>query len=159
MFHLEMTGDWNKAGLYLRNLAVRLYPEFSMKFYESGEFVLEKMKGHIFNQDLGWTPLSPHTIELKNGDSTILIETGQLANGLTVRRVKSSAYGDTLFIGASPWKKHHSGLGLDELMIMHEYGTSNMPARPLIRPTIEEVENELRSMWSKEFENIIREGL
>lgn len=157
---LQMTGDWNKAGLYLKNLAVRLCPEFAVKFYDSGEFVLEKMKNHITSQDLGWVPLSPHTIKLKNGDSTIMIETGTLLNGLTVRRVKSSTSGDTLFVGASPWKRHApSGLGLDELMVYLEYGTSNMPARPLIRPTIEEVTEQLHSMWSKDFESIIKEGV
>ena len=87
----------NRAGIHLRNIAVKLKPAFEAKFYEDGQMVLEKMKGHIYSQDLGWTPLADHTVELKGGDTTIMIETGQLANGLEVRRIKSSATGSTIF--------------------------------------------------------------
>ena len=99
---LEMTGDWNRAGLYMRNLAVKLKPAFEAQLWEDGQMVLEKMRGHIDSQDLSWTPLAERTIELKGGDDTIYVETGALKNGLTVRRIKSSARGSTIFIGASP---------------------------------------------------------
>ena len=72
---LKMTGDWNKAGIHLQNLAVKLKPAFQAQFDEDGEFVLEKMRGHIDSQDLSWTPLSERTIELKGGDTAIYVET------------------------------------------------------------------------------------
>ena len=100
---LTLTGDWNRAGVYMRNLAVKLKPAFEAQLWEDGQFVLEKMKGHIDSQDLDWTPLSDRTIELKGGDTTIYVETGALKNGLVVRRIKSSARGSTIFVGASPW--------------------------------------------------------
>lgn len=155
MLKLEMTGDWNKAGLHLRNIAVKLKPAFEAKFYEDGQMVLEKMKGHVYAQDLGWTPLSEHTVELKGGDTTILIETGQLVNGLTVRRIKSAVSGSTIFVGASPWKSHEGGMKMSELMIWLEYGTDKMPARPLIRPTIEEVRDLLQKSWAELFKDIV----
>lgn len=144
---LQLTGDWNRAGLHMHNIAARLRPEFEALMLSDGQFVLEKMRGHIDSQDLGWTPLTEHTIELKGGNSTILVETGALRDGLIVRRVKSSASGLTLFIGASPWKSHPSGMSMSQLMIWIEGGTSRMPPRPLIKPTIDEVKDILQSHW------------
>ena len=70
---LTLTGDWNKAGVYMKSLAVRLFPAFETQITEDGDFVLQKMQSHIDSQDLSWTPLSQRTIELKGGDDTIMI--------------------------------------------------------------------------------------
>ena len=153
---LEMTGDWNRAGLYMRNLAVKLKPAFEAQLWEDGQMVLEKMRGHIDSQDLSWTPLAERTVELKGGDDTIYVETGALKNGLTVRRIKSSARGSTIFIGASPWKRHEGGLKMSDLMIWLEYGTDKIPPRPLVRPTIEEVEDIIKSHWKELFQELVK---
>lgn len=156
-FTLEMTGDWNRAGLYLRNLAVKLRPAFEGKLYEDGQLVLEKMRGHIDNQDLNWTPLSKRTIALKGGSEVIYIETGKLRDGLTVRRIKSTVKGSTLFIGASPWKKH-GDIKMSDLMIWLEYGTDKIPPRPLVQPTIDEVKELLKNHWAELMKELLREG-
>ena len=153
---LEMTGDWNRAGLYMRNLAVKLKPAFEAQLWEDGQMVLEKMRGHIDSQDLSWTPLAERTIEFKGGDDTIYVETGALKNGLTVRRIKSSARGSTIFIGASPWKRHEGGMKMSDLMIWLEYGTDKIPPRPLVRPTIEEVEDIIKSHWKELFQELVK---
>lgn len=153
---LEMTGDWNRAGLYMRNLAVKLKPAFEAQLWEDGQMVLEKMRGHIDSQDLSWTPLAERTVELKGGDDTIYVETGALKNGLTVRRIKSSARGSTIFIGASPWKRHEGGMKMSDLMIWLEYGTDKIPPRPLVRPTIEEVEDIIKSHWKELFKELVK---
>lgn len=153
---LEMTGDWNRAGLYMRNLAVKLKPAFEAQLWEDGQMVLEKMRGHIDSQDLSWTPLAERTVELKGGDDTIYVETGALKNGLTVRRIKSSAKGSTIFIGASPWKRHEGGMKMSDLMIWLEYGTDKIPPRPLVRPTIEEVEDIIKSHWKELFQELVK---
>ena len=153
---LEMTGDWNRAGLYMRNLAVKLEPAFEAQLWEDGQMVLEKMRGHIDSQDLSWTPLAESTVELKGGDDTIYVETGALKNGLTVRRIKSSARGSTIFIGASPWKRHEGGMKMSDLMIWLEYGTDKIPPRPLVRPTIEEVEDIIKSHWKELFQELVK---
>ena len=153
---LTLTGDWNRAGVYMRNLAVKLKPAFEAQLWEDGQFVLEKMKGHIDSQDLDWTPLSDRTIELKGGDTTIYVETGALKNGLVVRRIKSSARGSTIFVGASPWKRHEGGMKMSELMIWLEYGTDKIPPRPLVRPTIEEVEDIIKSHWKELFQELVK---
>lgn len=152
----KLTGDWNKAGVYLRNLAVKLKPAFEAQLLEDGNFVLEKMKDHIDNQDLSWTPLAERTVELKGGDTTIYVETGALKDGLTVRRVKSSVKGSTFFIGASPWKRHEGGMKMSELMIWLEYGTDKIPPRPLVQPTIEEVEKILKDNWKELMKDLLK---
>lgn len=152
-----MTGDWNRAGLHLRNLAVQLNPAFQAQFEEDGKFVLETMQSHIDRQDLNWTPLSSHTIELKGGDDTIYIETGELRNGLSVRRIKSSVKGSTIFVGASPWKRHApSGAKLSDLLIWLEYGTDKIPPRPLVQPTIDEVKDILQKHWKDLFQDLVK---
>lgn len=156
-FKLKMTGDWKKAGIYLKNLAVKLRPAFELLFYEDGEFILKEIRGHIDKQDLNWKPLAERTVELKGGDDTIYIETGELYNGLSVRRIKSTTKGTTLFIGASPWKKHkESGLKLNDLMIWLEYGTDKMVARPLIQPTYEEVQEILKKHWKDLMKELVK---
>ena len=154
---LTLTGDWNRAGVYMRNLAVKLKPAFEAQLWEDGQFVLEKMKGHIDSQDLDWTPLSDRTIELKGGDTTIYVETGALKNGLVVRRIKSYARGSKIFVGASTWKRHEGGRKMSELMIWLEYGTDKIPPRPLVEPTIEEVEDILKDHWKDLMKELIKE--
>lgn len=155
-FNLTLTGDWNKAGIYLQNLAVRLQPAFSAQLYEDGQMILDKMQGHIQSQDLGWTPLSERTIELKGGDDTIYVETGALMNGLVVRRVKSSVKGSTIYVGASPWKRHPNGMKMSDLMVWLEYGTDKIPPRPLVRPTFEEVQDILKDNWKELMKELLR---
>ena len=154
---LEMKGDWNKAGVYLRNLAVNLKPSFEAQLYDDGEFVLKEIRQHIDKQDLAWTPLSQTTIELKGGDDTIYIETGTLYNGMSVRRIKSTVKGSTIFVGASPWKKHApSGKKLSDLMIWLEYGTDKIPPRPLIRPTYEDVQDIIQKHWKELMRELVK---
>ena len=153
---LQLTGDRNKAGLYMKNLAVKLKPAFEAQLYEDGEFVLEVMKDHIDNQGLNWTPLAERTVELKGGDTTIYVETGQLKDGLVVRRIKSSTKGSTIFVGASPWKRHEGGMKMSELMIWLEYGTDKIPPRPLVQPTIEEVKDLLKEHWEDLMKELMR---
>lgn len=153
---LKMTGDWNRAGVHLKNLAVKLRPAFQAQFEEDGEFVLETMRGHIDSQDLSWTPLADRTIELKGGDTTIYVETGELRNGLSVRRIKSTVQGSTIFVGASPWKHHKGGMKLSDLLIWLEYGTDKIPPRPLVQPTMEEVEKVLKDHWKDLFEDLVK---
>lgn len=156
MLKLQMTGDWNKAGIFMRNLAVQLKPAFEAQLYEDGQLILNTIKGHIDSQDLDWTPLAERTIELKGGDDTIYVETGALRDGLVVRRIKSTVKGSTLYVGASPWKRHQGGMKMSDLMIWLEYGTDKVPPRPIIRPTYEEVQDVLKKHWKELFKELCK---
>lgn len=152
---MGLYGDWAKAGVVLKKLGANLNPVAKGKLYENGNLVLETIQGHIDNQDLDWTPLAPSTVKMK-GNSTVYVETGSLKNGLTVRKIKSSADNLVLFVGASPWKKHTpSGLKMSDLMIYLEYGTERIPPRPLIQPSFEEVKDKIMNEWKDFIKDII----
>lgn len=154
-FSIKLTRDWDKAVNFFNKIAIRLAPYFIAHLRENGEFVLEKMREHIDNQDLMWTPLSEKTVELKGGDTTILVETGELRNGLTVKRISTSK-GMSFFVGASDTQTHHSGMSIADLMIWIEYGTDKMPPRPLIKPTLEEVRKILTDTWKDKLIELVR---
>lgn len=156
--YISKFGDWTKAGIILQSLSRNITPAFSVQLKEDGDFILEKLKGHIESQDLSWTPLSEKTIALKNGDDTIYIETGYLKDHLKVRKVKSPKNGVTFFIGANAWDRTPEGEKLSDLMIWLEYGTDSIPPRPLIRPTFEEVQDVLKENWSKLIKELIEGG-
>lgn len=142
-----MYGDWAKAGVVLKRLAVSLNPFAKGMLYEDGQLVLETIQGHIDKQDLNWIPLANSTVRAKGSDD-IYVETGSLRNGLTVRKIKSSKDDLVLFVGASPWKRHApSGKKMSEILIFLEYGTSRIPPRPLVEPTFEEVKSKIQKEW------------
>lgn len=152
-------GDWTKAGIILQNLSTKLKPAYTVQLKDDGDFILEKLQGHIDAQDLSWTPLAESTIQLKNGDSTIYVETGFLRNNLKVRKVASPKNGVTFFIGADAWTTHSSGLKFSDLMIYLEYGTSRSPARPLVRPTFDEVVEVLKENWTNKLIELIQSSV
>lgn len=156
---LSKFGDWTKAGVLLQSLSSnKIVPAFSAQLKEDGNLILERIVSHIDSQDLNWTPLSERTIELKNGDETIYVETGFLKNNLKVRKVKAPKNGVTYFIGADAWTKHSSGIKFSDLMIYLEYGTANIPARPLIRPTYDELEDLLKRHWKQCLQDLMKGG-
>lgn len=156
---LSKFGDWTKAGVVLQSLSSnKIVPAFSAQIKEDGNLVLEHIVSHIDSQDLNWTPLSERTIELKNGDETIYVETGFLKSNLKVRKVRAPKNGVTYFIGADAWTKHPSGLKFSDLMIYLEYGTANIPARPLIRPTYDELEDLLKRHWKQCLQDLMKGG-
>lgn len=66
-----------------------------------------------------WKPLSPVTIA-KKGHDTILVEEGDMReSGYVDKRTGESAVN----VGYSDWK-----------VAIHEYGTENIPPRPIIEP-------------------------
>lgn len=157
--YVSKFGDWTRAGVILQTLSTKIVPAFTARLQSDGELILEHLKNHIQRQDLDWTPLSPHTIELKNGDETIYVETGFLYNNLKVRKVRSPRNGVTFFIGADAWTVHEpSGKKFSDLMIYLEYGTATIPPRPLIRPTLDEVEQILKDNWKDCLQDLVENG-
>ena len=153
-----MVGDWKKAGVFLKRISAGIYPFAEAQLMADGKLVLERMLEHIADQDLNWTPLSDDTIRLKEGNEQVYVDTGYLRDNLSVRRIKSTLRGSTIFIGASPWKTHQpSGLKFSDLMIYLEYGTATAPPRPLVRPTWEEVRPMIEENWEQLIKDFIRE--
>ena len=152
-------GDWNKCGMLLKALSVKLMPVASAKLYEDGKIVVEKVQGHIDSQDLPWSALADTTIKLKQ-DETIYLETGYLRDNIGIRKVKSSKQDVSYFVGASPWKTHpESGEKLSDIMMYMEYGTATQPPRPLIAPTYDEVRDKLQKEWRDYMQDIVSGGV
>lgn len=144
----ELVGEWKKAGVLLSRMPT-VFPELGRrKLYADAEKILHKLQEHIDQQDLPWVPLSESTVHQK-GNDRVFVESGYLRENLSVRRLPTSKSGEiAVFVGASPWKKHKpSGLKFSTLMLYLEYGTETIPARPLMRPTMEEMRNELDQSW------------
>lgn len=155
MITMKRTGDWKRAGVIMSVAQKNLDPMIKSTLKECGEMVLSKMKEHIDSQDLGWQPLASSTVKIKGSDQ-IYVESGTLYNSLSVRFIKSA--GDTvIFVGASPWKTHkNSGLNLNTLMGYLEYGTNKMPARPLIRPTWDEMQPIVVAKWNEAISELFK---
>ena len=143
---LEKVGDWDKMNAYFSNLSSRYLQEaFEDKLREDGNLLVEKIKGHITSQDLGWSPLAESTIR-KKGGSMIYVETGSLLASIQAKEVFGG--GDlTIQVGAEGG--HPSGESASQILEWLEYGTHKMPPRPLIRPTFEEMQDTLKSGWSE----------
>ena len=149
-------GDWSRAGVALRGISNNLTPAFKAQVDKDGEMVLKRMVQHIESQDLGWTPLNENTIALKHGDDTIYVETGFLKNNLKVRKISAPAKGYSVFIGANPWVSDKDGVKLSDLLIYLEYGTVHSPARPLVRPTWDEVSGIVKQHMRELLKGVIR---
>lgn len=154
--YVSKFGDWIKAGVVMQKLSISLLPAFRSQLEEDGELVLKTVIDHINAQDLGWHPLAQRTVELKGGSSTIYVESGYLKSNLEVRKVKAPADGLTIFVGASAWKTHPSGVKFSDLMIWLEYGTDKIPPRPLIRPSWEEVKPLIIAGWGELLNELVR---
>lgn len=157
---LHKYGDWAKAAIVLRGMANNLTPAFTAQLNADGEFVLETLKGHILVQDLKWQPLSPNTRKREGylGDDFIYYDTGFMYDNLRVLKVNSRKNGASFFIGANRDVKYHTGDAryesseeplLRDVLVWMEYGTEKQPARPLFRPTWEEVKPVLQRHWKE----------
>lgn len=158
LMRMSKFGDWTRAGVVLQTLSSGGITEaFSAQMRDDGELVLKTIIGHIEKQDLNWVPLSKETIALKNGDETIYVETGFLKDNLKVRKVRAPKNGITYFIGADAWTKHEpSGLKFSDLMIYLEYGTDRIPARPLIKPSLDEVKSTIEKHWRGSLRHLLK---
>jgi hypothetical protein len=151
-FKLSKTGDWNIAQKVLNGLTKKLYPAFSSYVDEAGQMFIDRILYHMDAQDLNWTPLSPRTIELKGGSETILVDTGLLRNSIQAVKIQQSKSVYGIFVGALNSVRTDTGVSLGDLMMWIEYGTDKMVARPLLRPSW----NEVRGKVTKEALNVLK---
>lgn len=143
----KLTGDWTGAFLAIDKLS-KFSPLAKAVLDESGDLVLEKIQSNITNQSLGWTPLSSETIRIKGG-STILVETGSLKDSFAVRKSGSG------IVVAVSGTSSRTGIPMTQLLAYHEYGTSRTPARPIVKPTWEQVEGEVKQLWENFLKDIV----
>lgn len=150
---LEKVGDWEKMNSFFNKLSSDyLQDAFKDKLREDGDLLVEKIKGHIISQDLGWTPLAEST-ERKKGGSMIYVESGSLLNSIQAKEVQGN--GDlSIQVGAEGG--HPSGEDASQILEWLEYGTHKIPPRPLIRPTYEEMQSTLKSGWNELLASLLK---
>lgn len=136
MINVQLTGQWNDVIKKLNHMAKSIIHSAKDGAKDSGELTKNIIQGHIDKQDLGWKPLSKRTIQVK-GHGKVYVETGALRNGITIKNISSTKDQVKVFVGFEGGN-HPSGLDMKTLMTYNEFGTSKSPARPLVRPSLEE---------------------
>lgn len=133
-------GDWDSLAEWRRNLkSDKWKSKFVRKLETLGRAIRDRVKGHIRDQDLEWVPLSDVTVDLKGGSETIYVHTSSYYNKINAKVTPTSGEGMELVVTVSG--KHPSGLSMQQLAAILEYGSSTVPARPLWRPTFAELDN------------------
>jgi len=131
------TGDWEETRMRLREIRrKKVATAVNKELRNLGRATVKLIKEHIDKQDLDWIPLSSSTINTKGHDS-VYLETGTFRNSIKYRIQSPSVQAAILDI--KPEGDHPSGLPIEVLSRYLEYGTSRIPARPLWRPSFEEM--------------------
>ena len=113
----------------------------------------KKVKENIETQALPWEPLTEKWQEYKarHGlDPRILISTGGMVGAIDFEYNEGD--GDNVLGYVTV------GSGYEELAIIHEYGTSTIPPRPFIAPTVHEMEDKAEEIFNKAIQDAL-EGL
>lgn len=92
-----------------------------------------------------WKPLESKYLEFKKAhglSENIWEATGKLVHSIIYRRL-SNGY----FIGIDPKAKYPNGISVELIGKCMEFGTKNMPARPLFAPVIRKVKRNIKKHW------------
>ena len=142
------TGNWlgvgRKISVMKRGSQVEIFKDGRKAAAKAAELIREKIKAEEYD----FEPLAPSTImrkELMGLDSRILIETMVMVDAIKSGVEKSTKMRYRYSIGP---KKEDERNRL--LLFFHEYGTRNMPARPVFlfsREDIKKVFEEYLKAW------------
>lgn len=92
-----------------------------------------------------WEPLSHNYLKFKreHGLSENIWEaTGKLVNSISYRR-----QGNKFVIGIPKNVKYSNGVSVQYVAKCMEFGTKNMPARPLFNPVLRYIKRHIRTYW------------
>lgn len=92
-----------------------------------------------------WAPLSPAYLKFKQAhglSENIWEATGRLHDSISYRKS-----GDKYIIGIRPNATYENGTSVQYVAVCMEYGTENMPARPLFRPVTNFIKRNIRLYW------------
>lgn len=149
-------GEWDTVGRWLTE-AESTFEKFGEEpMRECAELVYDRLISNIESQKFSWAPLSQAYLNRKvmlGLDTRTLIATSNYISGIEIQDSIGVGGRLAMFVGPSPGATHVSGLSMNVIGGIHEYGTSDgrIPARPHYRPTWEECRNECRNIWLKHF--------
>lgn len=122
----KMTGDWTKLKAKLNDISKgKVKDDMEEQLQDSANDLKEAMQQYIRGQEGNWQPLAQATIDKKH-DDTILIETGEMVDSIEV-----TPQGEDQYVISATGQRNQ------EILKYHEYGTSRMVARPVVRPVFE----------------------
>lgn len=138
-FEVEEVGDWAKVANLVANMQKELEAAREMSLKRWGLKAERVAKLHISTQDLGWKALDPKYLatKVRKGLSeNILVATSSYFQSIT-----SYVDKETVYAGVKKDVKNKDGEVIADIAKLHEYGSDGgkLPARPLWRPTYEEV--------------------
>lgn len=137
----KLYGDWDKLFLTLNKIEKDLPKEMEEQLEDSSQDLVERTKERIYQQ-IDLAPLDEDTIRQK-GNDTILIETGEMVESIDATPV-SNGY----VISAT-------GERNQEILKYHEYGTVNMPSRPVIQPVYEEMKSKVQQDFVETLKDVL----
>ncbi len=106
----------------------------------------------IHSGDSSWAPLSQAWAEHK-GHGNQWYYTGTLEGA-----IKYTRDGNTVYIGIIDAGSYRDGENIATVAMKLEYGSGNVPARPLFRPVAEENEDEITKEALDYVKGLIKEG-
>ena len=133
---MKLEGNWQSINSMIGQLNPNIRAAYILAQREMAEKLLKIVKGHIYNQDLGWVPLSPSTIKNKDGNDRAYIDTG-----LFLKSIKIMTRGTRISVGIPNNLQSRDGVYLSDIASIMEYGAGNVPARPLWEPSRKELTN------------------
>ena len=154
-------GDWEKVGRWFTE-SEKTFNKFGDKpMKDCAELFRNRLITKIKGQNFSWQPLNEKFLQRKKMlglDTRMLIATSNYISGIEVNESTSVGGKIAIFVGPSPSIIHVSGLPMNVIGGIHEYGSSDgkIPSRPHYRPTWEEVRNECRNIWLKHYRNFGR---
>lgn len=130
----KMTGDWTKLQAKLNDISKgKVKDDMEEQLQDSANDLKEAMQQYIRGQEGNWQPLAQATIDKKH-DETILIETGEMVDSIEV-----TPQGEDQYVISA------TGQHNQEILKYHEYGTSRMVARPVVRPVFEKEKGNVKA--------------
>jgi hypothetical protein len=137
---VEFTGDWQEFYSWCNWLISGSYmPRLEKMAEQIGSVVRATLRQHILAQDLGWQKLAEST-KARKGHPIIYIGSGVYMNSIGLEVAKQSDTDISVRIFPDGYYEDR-GKNVDEIAFYMEYGTKNMPARPLWRPVYEAARN------------------
>ena len=136
----KMTGDWKVLKAKLNDISSgKIKEDMEEQLQSSAKEIQQSIQQYITGQQGNWAPLDKSTIENK-GSTKILIETGELVDSINVKSLNEDEY----VISAT-------GERNQAVLKYHEFGTTDMPSRPVIRPVFEEQKDKVKGDCKEAF--------
>lgn len=130
----KMTGDWTKLRAKLNDISKgKVKDDMEEQLQDSANDLKEAMQQYIRGQEGDWQPLAQATVDKKQ-DDTILIETGEMVDSIEV-----TPQGEDQYVISATGQRNQ------EILKYHEYGTSRMVARPVVRPVFEKEKGNVKA--------------